>query len=293
MKKFSTKRAAALGMTSALALGTVVSAGVEAPANAVDASYSCVTALAPTPFTFPVTGSAPLPTTSIPSGMSLKGLPVSMSVTIPQAVVDGLGTLGVTKMGGSSTDVAFPLVPASGGTAAASIPLTGFSIAQQALPSGQPLTLAGNGTTGASRAPLPGTYNVMMPAKFNFDPTWNIALPASPVPCSTGTPVSIGTLKVVKAASTTTAKLVNAPATTTKRATIATTVRAAGFPATGSVVAMEGTKQLGRAATLKSGKATLVLPLLKRGAHTIKVVYKATKANKASSKSLTFTVKRG
>jgi hypothetical protein len=298
VKKFSTKRAAALGMTSALALGTVVAAGVEAPADAASASssYNCTLTAPIGTVPLAVAGSLSLPST-VQAGQNLGGRAVTMNVTMPKPLVDGLlAALAATQIGapsaigGQSTDVTFPVA----GTSA--IP-AGTLAAPQAGPAADgSLTIAGAGKTLAHRAPLtPGSYVLSMPGDFSFTPygtfgSLGVQPMGAPVPCHTDAPASLGTMKVVKATSSTSAKLANAPVTRAKHGKIATVVKAAGYAAKGTVVAKEGTHTL-KAATLKGGKATLVLPLLKKGAHTITVLYKGNASAKSSSKTLRFTVK--
>ena len=297
MKKFSTKRAAALGMTSALALGTVVSAGVVAPAvaDAAGTTYTCtLTGLGDKPMT--VSGSLTLPST-VQAGQNLANKAVRMGVNMDPALVGSLGGVlaGLfgtppSAIGGSASGVAFPVASST------ALPVGAITIPQTP-PSASGLALAGTGTTVSHRAPLtPGSYVVSMPSNFVFNavgtfpaPVGNASLGA--VPCKTNTPASLGTMKVVKATSTTTAKLV-APATRTKQGKIAATVKAAGYAARGRVAAFEGTRQLGKAIWLSSGKATIVLPLLRKGAHTITVKYLGNASAKPStSKGVAVNVK--
>jgi len=299
VKKFSS-RTAAVGMSGALALAGVVGAGVVSPANASSATdtYSCVlTGLGATDM--PVTAAMALPST-IQSGANLAARTVTMSVDIPPATVSTLiTTLGnlyhaqPTGISGVATGVTLPV---AGSTKA--LPLATVTIPKAAPDGTGHLVLQGTALTGAYRAPLPGAHAVTLPPTFTFTPTGSFVgrpdqeLP--PVACTSkaATPSTVATMTVVKATSTTTAKLLNAPVTTVKHAKILSTVKAAGHAATGKVYAYQGTKLL-KSATLSGGKATLVLPLLARGSHTIKVLYKATTANKASSKSMTFSVTRG
>ena len=80
MSLFTNKRAAAIGMAGALALGTVASVGSMTTANGAElaTTYTCL--LATGPMDLPVTGSLAFPD-SVPTGSSLSGLPASMSVT--------------------------------------------------------------------------------------------------------------------------------------------------------------------------------------------------------------------
>lgn len=289
MKKFH-NRASAIGMAGALALGAVATVGAVSPADAVTSQYTCtLTGLGPVPMG--VTGTLTLPA-SVPAGSSLGGKAASMGVTIPAAVVTGLlGAIsGLQSVGGSASGVTFPV------TGGDTLTLNDLSIGQTVPAGDGTLTLADDTTTKAAKAPLvPGTYPVMMPADFTFTPIGGFAggvtSALTPVPCHTDSPAQVASMKVVKAASTTTVKLVNAPVTTAKHAKLATTVKAAGFTPTGKVVAMEGTRTL-VSGTLSSGRKTLVLPLLKRGSHTIKVLYKGDTSTRTSSRSITFTVKR-
>ena len=301
MKKFSSTRAAAVGMAGALALAGVVGTGVVSPANAssVTDTYSCVlTGLGPTDM--PVTATMALPS-SIQSGADLPSRSVSMSVDILPATVASLAqVLGslfghqLTGISGTADGVAFPV---AGSASPLALNTVSIPVAHPDSTTGH-LILAGTGTTKAFRAGLPGAHAVTMPSTFTFVPTASfVGIPdqaLTPINCTSteSTPSTVATMNVVKATSVTTAKLLNAPVTTVKHAKILATVKAAGHAATGKVYAYQGTKLL-KSATLSGGKATLVLPLLARGSHTVKVLYKATTANQASSKSLTFSVTRG
>jgi Family of unknown function (DUF6801)/Bacterial Ig-like domain (group 3) len=296
MSLFTNKRAAAIGMAGALALGTVASVGSMTSADAASAAtqYACVIMGNTVPLS--VVGDVKLPS-SVPSGSSLAKLPATMDVTLPAVLVGQLATaLGITSLGGTTTDAALPM------GAAGSIPLSALTIASTPVSSPTAaLPLHASGATGAATAPAPGSYAVTMPKSFTFNPTSNSPVPLPPVSCTlpAGTaPAALGTLVVTQSSTTSKAvskvalKLKNAPITTSKHAKLLAIVTAAGKSATGKVVAKEGTKTLA-SGTLTSGRKTLLLPKLKKGAHTIKVLYKGNATTKASSKKISFTVKKG
>jgi hypothetical protein len=296
MNVLRTKRAAAVGMAGALALGTVVSAGVMSPADAAAAAtpYTCTLTAPIGDQTMTVSGSLSLPS-SVQSGQNLANRAVTMGVNMDPTLVGTLATAlaGVfgsapTAIGGSASDVAFPVAGSS------ALPVGKITI-PQTTPTASGLALTGTGKTAAHRAPLPGDYVVSMPKDFTFNAVGTFTgvgdAALGDVPCHTDSPATLGTMHVVKATSRTTATLA-APSRTSRATKVIAKVRAAGYAAKGTVIAKLGTKTVD-SATLRSGKATLNLGKLKAGKHTVKVFYKATKANKASSDSLAFTTKRG
>jgi Family of unknown function (DUF6801) len=282
------KRAAAIGMAGALALGTVASVGSMTSADAATSVYSCTLSVSPTPVPLGLTGSLTMPA-SVESGRNLAGVPTTMGVTLPAALVTQLtGALGIKQLGGSATGVGLPIVPAAGGAAVGTLPITGLTIPLTGATAGQDASLIGTGTTGSLKAPLPGDYVVEMPTAFNFLPTSDSPVPLGTVPCKSSSPASLATMHVVKAASTTTLKVKGTPSAS-KGTKLLAIVKAAGSGASGKVVAKEGTKTL-KSGTLSNGRKVLALTL-KKGKHTIKVLYKGNAGTKASSKSITFRVK--
>ena len=285
MKSLSKNRVAAFGVSGALALGSVAAVGAIAPAEAAGSQYTCTLSSGPTPLD--IVGTMDLPSSVAPGG-SLADLPTTLGVTLPGSLTTFLVGLGITNVAGSVTDAKFPI-----GTSGTSIPAGTLTEPGQALTAGQSAALLGEGKT-ASSAVAPskaGSYDVMMPSSFTFVPT---GLP--PIPCTTAAPVKLGTLLVsgdAMQASTTTATLKNAPITTSKHAKIAAKVRTGGDPASGKVIAKEGSKVLKKATLNDSGKATLKLPLLGKGKHKIVVKYKGNSTTEPSKDVVKFSVTKG
>lgn len=287
MKSFTKSRAAAFGMAGALALGTVASVGVVAPASAAGSTYTCQLTTGPTPLD--IVGTMDLPS-SVAPGSSLSALPTTLGVTLPAQLTTVLTALGITNVAGSVTGAKFPI-----GNTGSSITSGTLTEPGETLTSGVAANLLGTGTSSGTAPSAPGSYNVKMPTSFTFVPTGN-TLP--PIPCSTTAPVSLGTLLVSgdgteKAASTTTAKLKNAPITTSKHAKILAKVRTGGVAAAGKVIAKEGSKVLKKATLNDKGKATLKLPLLSKGKHKIVVKYKGNATTEASKDVVKFKVTKG
>jgi hypothetical protein len=273
-------------MSGALALGSVAAVGAIAPAEAAGSSYTCTLTSGPTPLD--IVGTMDLPSSVAPGG-SLADLPTTLGVTLPGSLTTLLVGLGITNVAGSVTDAKFPI-----GSTGTSIPAGALTESGTALTAGSPATLTGKGKTASSaKAPSKaGSYNVMMPSSFTFVPTGGLP----PIPCTTAAPVKLGTLLVsgdAVQASTTTAKLKNAPITTSKHAKIGAKVRTGGEPASGKVIAKEGSKVLKKATLNDSGKATLKLPLLSKGKHKIVVKYKGNSTTEPSKDVVKFKVTKG
>jgi hypothetical protein len=279
---FMTKsRAAAFGMAGALALGTIASVGVIAPASAASSQYTCQLTSGPTPLD--IVGTMDLPPSAAP-GASLGDLPTTLGVTLPGQLTTVLTQLGITSVAGSVTGAEFPI-----GNTGKSIKSGTLTEPGQTLTAGSPAALLGKGTSTGTAPSAPGTYKVMMPSSFTFVPTGG-ALP--PILCTTAAPVSLGSLVVgdgaAKAASTTTATLKNGPIAKGEHPKVAAKVRTGGNPATGKVIAKEGDKVLKKATLNSKGKAVLSLPVLKAGLHKIVVKYKGNGTTKPSSDVLKF-----
>jgi hypothetical protein len=300
--KLINKRVTAFGAAGALVAGTMFSGALIAPANAADSSYTCQGTTGPLG-DIPVSAVSPFGVLPVPSGSTVPAEAFAMTATVP---VDILGVVvalvpGATTLGANLQQASMTLVPQAGGTSK-SVPLSGLTAPSTPFTLAAPLELPITGSTTSFVAPAPGVYDVKLPASFGFVPIANGApipgIPALPCALSAGQTGVIGTMTVTepvaKEASTTTVRLKNAPITTAKRARLAVTVKQAdGDPATGKVLAKEGSKVLVKATSLSDlGKKTLRLPKLKRGKHTVKVIYKGNATTKASSKSITFRVRR-
>lgn len=283
MKSFTKSRAAAFGMAGALALGTVASVGVIAPATAASSQYTCQLSTGPTPLD--IVGSMDLPSSVAPGG-SLTALPTTLGVTLPGSLTTVLvQLLGLTNVAGSVTGAEFPI-----GDTGKSITSGKLTEPGQALTAGSAATLLGKGSSSGTAPSKTGSYDVMMPKSFTFVPTGDLP----PIPCTTAAPVSLGTLLVSgsseKAASKTTATLKNGPITKGEHAKILAKVRSAGAAAAGKVIAKEGSKVL-KKATLSGGKATLKLPVLSKGTHKIVIKYKGNATTAASKDVVKFSAK--
>lgn len=281
MKSFNKSRVAAFGMSGALALGTVASVGAITPASALESTYGCPTSTG-TVLEIPVSVANPFAGSYLP-GEAVPSVPVQMNATLTPAVLGLIGLLlppGTTEISGTITGAAM-------GVGSQAVPLNDMAAPTTTIdPTGTVLPVAG--TTSPFTA-VPGNHQVNLPSSLVFTPT---GLPALALTCNLSGPSSVGAMSVAKYDSTTTAKLKNAPITTAKRARILARVVSNGAPAAGQVVAKEGSKVLAKGTLSDLGKKVLRLPLLKRGSHTIVVVYKGNGTTKVSRKSLTFRVRR-
>ena len=148
MKKYN-QRAAAFGMAGALALGTVVSAGVMAPADAATGTYTCTLSAPLGDQPMSVVATVALPA-SVESGRSISGLASTMGVTIPAAIVSALaGAIpGLQTLGGSATGVTLPV------TGAPDLVLNDITIPQTAS-TATALPLLGSTTTKSLQGAAP------------------------------------------------------------------------------------------------------------------------------------------
>ncbi|MGZ4485099.1 MAG: Ig-like domain repeat protein, partial [Nocardioidaceae bacterium] len=273
----------------ALALGTVGALAAVGAANAADATQtSAYTCSLTAPFgdqDLPISSTLTLPD-SVPAGTDVSGLPVAMGVDL-SSIAAGLAGAGLTPLSGQVSNISFPIVGTKkvipvGAVDAPAVDLT------------QVTSLAGTAATGTFRAPAPGSYDIALPTSLTFLPMVG-GNPIGNVPCTLkdGEPTTLDTaLKVVKAPSTTTAKLANTP-TTAKPAKLAVAVKRAGIKASGKVVATQNGKTVGAGTLSKSGTATLTLSKMTKGTKTVVVSYKGDTMTKKSSKSVTFTVRKG
>ena len=292
MSSLHTKRAAAAGLAGALALGTIASVGALSPASAAEGTttYNCTLSISPAPVPMQITGSAALPS-SVESGQSLAGFPVTMGVELPATLVQGISTLlpGLASIGGSTE----PLEMAFGG--AGSLMTGPVSIPQTAPTGTGNLILAGTGKTAAGKAPAPGVYNVLMPKSFTFNPVGNSTIVGEQklptFPCSTSAPAKLGTVTVTKATSKVVTKVTNAPVTTAKRAKVLVRVKSTATN-TGKVLIKKGKTVLAKG-SLTGGKKVLTLTKLGKGTHKLVAIYKGDANTKASKKAFDLVVKRG
>jgi hypothetical protein len=270
-------------MAGALALGTVVSVGAVAPANAASATYNCPTSTG-TVLTVPVSMANPF-TGTYAAGDSVPATDVLMDATLNSTLIGVIGLLlppGTTSIAGTIEDAKMKV-------GSQSVPLTGMAAPSTPInPAG--MTLPVKGKTSPFTA-VGGDQKVMAPQSFTFVPA---GLPALALPCTIADPTQLGTMKVsgssTKAASKTTATLKNAPITKGEHAKILAKVRTGGAAAAGKVIAKEGSKVL-KKATLSGGKATLKLPVLSKGMHKIVIKYKGNATTQASKDVLKYSAK--
>lgn len=293
--KFDIRRFAAAGAVSALAAGALV-AGTATTANAATAStdYSCNTPLGPQtiPTTFDVPALDAVPAvnagTPFPAGIMdvLTGGPaVTMTFTLPAAVVPTLMSLGVTGI--DSPDLAM-------GFGNSSVPATGLTLVGiTPNPDGSASAVV-QGTNGDFAAPAAGPQDVTMPSAFNLAiATSSAAVPVVPVSCSSATPAVMKTITVSKNPSAVVAK---APSQVKKGTTakLKAVVPSAGtgYPTpTGKVIAKVDGNKIG-SQSLNNGTAVFKVSKLSLGKHTFSVNYRGNGYYSGSKASKTFKVVR-
>lgn len=180
------KRAAVVGAAGALALSGVAAVGAISPAEASTSTptkYACQLPAGAGGGSIPasVVGSVRLPA-KVKAGRSLAGIPVTMKVTIPDAVIHQIaGALSFTQLGGKVTKGALQVGTTN------RIPLGTLRIPTTTVPpAGSDMSLAAKGKTArTAHAPRkPGKYTVKMPKSFTFDPVSNAQIQTGPLPCT-------------------------------------------------------------------------------------------------------------
>jgi hypothetical protein len=256
----------------------------------------------------PITTVLDLPA-QVSAGENVLGVPVSMGLPLPATLVSALGTLGVSSLSGSASNLGFLVGSIPVNVPSLSAPPTSLS--------GVAPTLLATGSSSSFTAPTtPGTYDVKAPSSFTFVP---VGLPdvlgITSVTCSLtpGASALLGQLNVVaagttppptteppttqpatKAASRTTLALRNPPVTRHKHARILVKVRTLGHAAHGKVVARQGTHVLRRARLNTHGNVVVRLPLLhKPGRHRVVVKYLGNAHTKVSTRAIVLRVRRG
>jgi hypothetical protein len=192
-----TARAVGAGVTVALATGALIG---------ISTASSQAAAPGPVEYTCTVVGRAlPImvtPTGTLPSQLTAgKAVPANsqnlpINFTVPRAVLDGFGPFGVTKVGLSTDNFAYGV----GGT---SIPVTGVSAPQTAVPASGDLVLPTTGKNGAYTAPAAGTYDLTLPAHFDATVATDSSIVGSqPASCDIKDPATaaVGSVNVAEPA---------------------------------------------------------------------------------------------
>lgn len=288
------KRMAATGVATALAAGALVGAGTTAATAAPTTGssvYNCSNPGLPQALPMQLSLTADMPISSLPSGYNVTGvnLPVDVVFAVPTEVVAALGAFGVSQIGAGAEDMSLRL----GST---SIPVNAVEpVGLTDVVPGSPLVLATSGMTGDFTAPAAGNYQIKMPSSFVLDAVTNSPAPglgslslACAIADDSGS--NILPFTVTKQASAITAKAPKKAVKKGKPAKIVATVAGAFKAATGKVVAKDGSKTVGTS-KLKKGKAVFKIKKLKKGAHTITLVYKGDKSTEGSAVEVPVTVK--
>ncbi|HSV39917.1 MAG TPA: DUF6801 domain-containing protein, partial [Nocardioidaceae bacterium] len=283
--------AIAAGLLTAGLANVIVSAPAEAADVPVEleTTYACTgTLLGSGEFTGKLAFEMP---TSVPSASIVPARPVTISFTIPDAVLDGKRPPIVNSIAGTASGLHYRV-------GAMNVPVANATIGSTAIPADGPLTIETETTANAFQAQGPGTYAVKVPLSFTVAATAQtlIGPQNDTINCSlkSGAPDLLGNLEVtpiVKKASATSATVLNKPITTAKRAKVLVKVTAAGEVPTGTVKAKLGRKLL-KTGTLTAGKVRLLLPKLPAGDKKVKFIYSGNLTVKPSSKVIVIRVKK-
>ena len=281
---------------AAVALGAAALVGVTTTtANAVPVTntYTCSNAgLGLGPWDVTLDSDAPgiegFP--QVPAGFDAPGglLTVTNQFTIP---AEAYGTL----VGAGVEDISFPDFAGTFGDepigiAGMAVTVSGMTDNGDGTYSSDPAE--GSGLNQAFSAPAAGTYDVLSPAGFVMSAT--LGESQVPVTCTvTEGPGAYTSILVVKNASTTTGTPVKRTLKTNKVSKMKVAVAADNETPGGKVIVKEGAKKLGSAMLNDAGKATVKMGKLKKGKHTVTVVYKGNGYTMASkSDKIVFKVTR-
>jgi len=286
----ASKKLAAFAAGALIAGSTVAIASVATAAEVtLTTTYTCTNALIGAgDISGELTVDMP---TSAPSGSTVPSRPVGIKVTIPDAIVDTMRGLTVSKIQGTATGLTYRVGPQT-------VPMSNASIPETALPGDGPMTLETTATASSFVAQTPGFYPVKVPLNITVNATATTLIGPNnqTIQCTlkSGAPDLIGTLTVtpiVKKASTTSATVLNKPITTAKRPKVLVKVTAVGTVPTGTVKAKLGRKLL-KTGTLSGGKVRLLLPKLSAGDKKVKFIYSGSLTVKPSSKVIVIRVRR-
>ncbi|MFS3129877.1 Ig-like domain repeat protein [Nocardioides sp. Bht2] len=275
------RRVAGAGAAAAL---VVAGLGAYSPAGAASAplNYECTTPLGAQ--TFVATFSAPA---TVPVGGSAA---LSTAVVVPEALAGQLyGLAGARTLSGTAT----------GDGTASGVPVTvKQTIASTKVPASGAMNVVAKGgvavpasvPVGAKLELAAGDFSVKLDGK-RADGSGSLLTPYA-ISCVqvAGQDAAIGTVTVVKTGSKTKVTAQGGK----KKATIKVVVKpGTKVSATGKVkvTLSKGKKKVTKTATLKSGKANLVVKRLKKGKYKVAAVYLGDKNVKGSKGSVKVTVK--
>lgn len=251
----TTRRAAVAGIATALTVGGLVGASAgSAEAASSSATYNCDTLLGS--FPIPVSLVTDALTSAVPTGAVVPSdlIPVSGLASLPETLLSALSGLGLTSLG--ATISGFDLT--AGDTV---LPLDGLTAATTTLPGTGGLDLPVSGTLGGFTVPLPGLYDISLPASFDMLPLGGLLGTITCAIDPASNPV-LGQLNVLKQTSSTSGTVVKSGKKYKARATV---VRQLGLPGTGSVIAKVGKRTLASKNLSNAGTASFKLPKSARG----------------------------
>lgn len=282
------KSLAVAGVTSAMAAGVLVGVTTtSANAETGSAVYNCTVAGTTLPVNITLDAALPVSAwlTHAPVPISV---PITGALTVPAAVIGGLGSFGIDQVGFEKNDFGLML-----GTS--KIGLDGFAAPRTAPPATGdmifPLTLS----TQLFSMPDAGSYHIQMPTSFTTDLLTHSATGDSAftaVPCTID-PTAVRDIVPFTVDKQTATMKATGPKTAVKQGRVAKVVAkltGEAIPPTGKVVAKDGAKALG-SAKLTKGVATFSFKTLKPGIHKISLSYAGDKNTMGIAKASVVTVK--
>lgn len=288
-------RVAATGAAAALGAAALVGlTSTAANATPVTNTYTCsYPSLGLGPWTVTLLSDAPILEgfTEIPAGFGVTAglVELTNTFTIPKDAYDKLGEFGVE-------DVSFP--DFAGTFGATAVPVDGMAAKRSEMTAsedGMTYSFQADGANAPFEVPAAGMYDVVSPEAFNLTAAVPGIGPVG-VPCALAegtTAGSYASINVFKNDATATGTPVAKTLKTTKVAKLKTMIAAANEVPTGKVIVKEGSKKLGTGTLNDAGKATVKMGMLKKGKHTVKVIYKGDGyTNAVTSDEITFTVKK-
>ncbi|WP_127480276.1 DUF6801 domain-containing protein [Nocardioides pantholopis] len=186
-------RAAAFGAALALGAGVLVTTApaAEAKVSSVKSSYSCATDFGDQVLT--VKTKVKLPA-KVKKGKKVGAKPVTLTVTLPQGLSDGLRLLGISSLSGSASGV-----KAKAGKT--TIKISGIKFTNAPVPASGQMTFKAKGKTAPVKFKKAGKFTINVPKSFKFssaDQTGGALTTKAPCTLVKGSPAKLGSIKVTK-----------------------------------------------------------------------------------------------
>jgi hypothetical protein len=285
------KRFAAAGAATALAAGALVGASTTAAQAApIENEYFCDGPTTDFPLTLDSDIPALVTVTEISAGFDVPGgfLDVTNTVTVPSAVIDGLGAFGITR-------VEAPGFAGKFGPVTVGVDGVGANVADAQDNGDGTDSFTADGTNAAFEIPAAGSYDLLSPESITLvgkNAGGDTVLTAECALADGETNGSYGSVEVTKNDSTTKGKPAKKSFKKGTAAKVKVTVSAPNETPGGKVLLKKGTKTLDKGNLNDKGKAVLSTKALKVGKNKLKIVYKGDGYTNPSNGSVVVKVVR-